>query len=90
MSNRFAWAWKLCSLGYSVALVSLGFLRADEMTHPFNDEDEWVRAVQKHGTRLFADNIWNQDIRINGAILKPLIRSSRQPLGFENRGALAM
>jgi hypothetical protein len=26
MSNRFAWSWKLCALGYPVVLVYLGFL----------------------------------------------------------------
>ena len=32
LSNRFAWAWKLASLGIPVVLVYLGFLNAVEMT----------------------------------------------------------
>lgn len=31
LSNRFAWAWKLASLGVPVVLVYLGFLNAAEM-----------------------------------------------------------
>ena len=32
MANRFAWAWKLASLGMPVVLVYLGFLNAIEMS----------------------------------------------------------
>ena len=31
LCNRFAWAWKVASLGVPVVLVYLGFLDADEM-----------------------------------------------------------
>ena len=31
LSNRFAWAWKVASMGVPVLLVYLGFLNADEM-----------------------------------------------------------
>jgi len=31
LANRFAWAWKIASLGVPVALVYLGFIAADQM-----------------------------------------------------------
>jgi hypothetical protein len=37
LSNRFAWSWKLASLGIPVVLVYLGFLNANDMSdqgHP--------------------------------------------------------
>lgn len=84
MSNRFAWAWKLCSLGYSVALVYLGFIDANEMTLPFYDEDEWVKFVKEHSARLFPAEIWGRNIRINGASLMPIIRHSCLRLNGED------
>ena len=35
LSNRFAWAWKLATLGLPTVLVYLGFLEAEEMRAPF-------------------------------------------------------
>ena len=34
LSNRFAWSWKIASMGVPVVLVYLGFLNADEMDAP--------------------------------------------------------
>ena len=51
LSNRFAWACKLASLGIPVALVYLGFLNAVEMSdrgQPFRSEDEWNSVLMDH------------------------------------------
>ena len=46
LSNRFAWAWKVCTLGYPVAIVYLGFVGAIEMEPDyFRDEEEWITLV---------------------------------------------
>jgi hypothetical protein len=46
MSNRFSWAWKLCTLGYPIALVYLGFIDATEMPSLFRQDDDWAQAGQ--------------------------------------------
>ena len=80
MSNRFAWAWKLCMLGYPVALVYLGFIGAREMPKPFSQKDDWDNLVKGHSAPLFRSEIWNRGLDINGSTFLPLIRTSLQPL----------
>jgi hypothetical protein len=80
MSNRFAWAWKLCTLGYPVALVYLGFIDATEMRAPFNRDADWHRLVEDHSAPLFPSEIWHRSMSIEGVIFLPLIRTSHQPL----------
>ena len=51
LSNRFAWLWKLASLGIPVVLLYLGFLNAQDMTDDgplFRSEEEWTRAMKDH------------------------------------------
>jgi hypothetical protein len=55
LCNRFAWAWKLASLGVPVVLVYLGFLHAEEMQdqgHPFTDAKQWERLLRGHSEGL--------------------------------------
>jgi hypothetical protein len=81
MGNRFAWSWKLCKPGYSVVLVYLGFLDANEMQpDPFDQDSDWRNFVTAHSASLFPSEIWNRSINIDGVSLRPLIRSLRQPL----------
>ena len=83
MSNRFAWAWKLTELKYPVVLVYLGLLNATEMKdrgNPFGSHEEWADLVRFHSSRICPANIWDQQIRVNGRVLLPLIRSVEQPL----------
>ena len=54
LSNRFAWAWKLASLGVPVVLVYLGFLNALAFPHdfnqrPFEDGEEVTRKCDTTG-----------------------------------------
>ncbi len=83
LSNRYAWAWKLASLGVPVVLVYLGFLNADEMAdrgEPFRMAQAWAQAVQTHSQGIVPDNTWGQDIDVGGVPLWPLIRSTRVDL----------
>ena len=82
MSNRFAWTWKLCTLGYSVALVYLGFIGATEMPCPFPQDVDWLNMVKSHSAPLFPAEIWDRNIGINDVTMVPLIRMCPQPLGL--------
>ena len=85
LSNRFAWAWKLASLGVPVVLVYLGFLDADEMPPPlFREqgagEESWHEAVRSHAAGLVPEQVWNKAdaIELDGVPLISLIRTFRQ------------
>ena len=85
MSNRFAWSWKLTELGFPVALVYLGFLKAEEMKDkgkPFTDHAEWESLVKSHSKPLFSPEVWDRQWTLHGQPFIPLIRSIEQPLGL--------
>jgi len=49
LCNRFAWSWKLATMGVPVVLIYLGFLCCDEMSDcglPFNSAEKWERAIR--------------------------------------------
>lgn len=75
MSNRFAWAWKLTQLGIPVVLVYLGFLRAADMSKPFDDDAAWERLVKAQSQALFPPQVWGQRWGAGANTLVPLIRS---------------
>ncbi len=81
LSNRFAWAWKLASLGVPVILVYLGFLNADEMSdrgRPFHSADDWEGAVRTHSAGVVPDNVWGDSLLdVGGTPLRALIRSEQ-------------
>lgn len=80
LSNRFAWAWKLASLGIPVVLLYLGFLNATDMTKPlFCCYADWKRALQNHCNGVVDDSCWEKSLDINGTPLIPLIRVYNQP-----------
>jgi hypothetical protein len=80
ISNRFAWAWKLCTLGYPVVLVYLGFIGATDMAKSFKTSDQWHSSVKGHSSALFPPEVWGSSISIDGATMTPLICTSSQPL----------
>ncbi|CAN5374546.1 hypothetical protein BH23GEM4_BH23GEM4_18390 [soil metagenome] len=83
LANRFAWSWKLASLGIPVVLVYLGFLNADEMRdrgEPFRTGDEWERAVRDNATGMVPEKAWEHPLDVGGTPLIPLIRSLELPL----------
>ena len=54
MAARFAWAWKLTTMGIPTVLMYLGFLDADEVPlkteddHHFRSDQEWHRHVSQY------------------------------------------
>ena len=51
LSNRFAWAWKLTTLGIPVVLAYLGFLNACDMTKRgklFHSESDWELTLREY------------------------------------------
>jgi hypothetical protein len=76
--NRFAWAWKVASLGIPVILVYLGFLHADEMSkcgRPFASDHEWRSMVLYHGANLVPEDAWEKRLQTNAAPMWTMIRS---------------
>ena len=84
MANRFAWAWKLASLGIPVVLVYLGFLNAIEMSDqgdPFCEPADWVECVKAHATHKVPEDAWDRDWRTpDGTLFVPRIMSVCQSL----------
>ena len=77
LSNRFAWAWKLASLGVPVILVYLGFLNVHEMGQSFASHDDWEQCLLAYGDRTVPRNVWKSGaIQVNDTPLIPLIRSA--------------
>ncbi len=78
LSNRFAWAWKLATLGVPVILVYLGFLNAMEMLdrgQPFKTHTAWEACIRNHAKNRVPDDAWNRKLEINGTPVWFLIRS---------------
>ena len=83
LCNRFAWAWKVASLGVPVVLVYLGFLTANEMCdrgRPFADALDWENVVKRHSQALVPSEIWGKRWTCSRQPLIPLIRSRDVPL----------
>ena len=77
LSNRFAWAWKVTSLGVPVVLVYLGFLNAREMGQPFMSHGAWERCLLAYADGIVPRRVWISDpIKVNDTPLIPLIRSA--------------
>lgn len=79
LSNRFAWSWKLADLGIPVVLVYLGFLAANEMTSPFDDDRSWDTALREYAAGGVPDDVWNGKLLVGDTPLYPLIRTWRIP-----------
>jgi hypothetical protein len=77
LCNRFAWGWKVASLGVPVILVYLGFLNVKDMpkSHVFRTGQEWTSAVLEHAEGIVPRDAWEQKLDVNGTPLVPLIRS---------------
>lgn len=78
LSNRFAWTWKLSTLGVPVILVYLGFLNAMEMLdqgQPFDSYEAWNISIRNHAKNMVPDNAWGQKFEINNTQMWFLIRS---------------
>ena len=82
LSNRFAWSWKLASLGVPVVLVYLGFLYATDIAkggNLFHSEAHWERVIKGHSEGVVDSGCWGRWLDVDGAPLIPLIRALDQP-----------
>jgi hypothetical protein len=78
LSNRFAWAWKVASLGEPVILIYLGFLHADEMSRcgtPFASGQEWQSLMMGHAAKLVPEAAWERRLQTGGAPMWSMIRT---------------
>ena len=84
VANRFAWSWKLASLGIPVVLMYLGFLRADEMregdNRPFSNEEDWADVLRTHTYGVVDEACWDARLEVEGVPLRPMVRAVAQPL----------
>ena len=85
LSNRFAWSWKLASLGVPVVLVYLGFLYATDIAkggNLFHSQDHWERVIKGHCEGVVDNTCWGTRLDVNGVPLLPLIRAVEQPFQY--------
>lgn len=75
LCNRFAWSWKLASMGIPVVLVYLGFLNADEMPNPFPSAGAWCDAVREYSNGIVPDGVWESKVMVGDTPIYPIIRS---------------
>lgn len=89
LSNRFAFAWKLASLGVPVVLVYLGFLHAEDMDDGHNrlltSAARWRQHVLAHGQGIVPAAAWDGRIDVGGTPLVALIRSTDLRVSAEVR-----
>lgn len=79
MSNRFAFAWKVASLGTPVVLVYLGFLDATDMgtSRLLKTDEQWRACVVKKGEEVVPSAVWEKTYDVQGTPLTVLIRSAK-------------
>jgi hypothetical protein len=89
LANRFAWSWKVASLGVPVILVYLGFLRAEEMRdqgEPFADSDAWDSFVKTYSQDIVPEAAWHARMMIQNTPLWVLLRSTEVDLPKAKQG----
>jgi hypothetical protein len=78
LCNRFAWTWKLASLGIPVVLVYLGFLNAAEMEdqgRPFSSNGDWQALMRAHSSGIVPNDAWASPLLVDGVPVRALVRS---------------
>lgn len=86
LSNRFAWSWKLASLGMPVVLVYLGFLNANDMACDspiFKSEADWKRVLKNYSENTVDNTCWEKRWDFAAPFI-PIIRSCNQPFDPKN------
>ncbi len=81
LSNRFAWSWKIASLGVPVVLVYLGFLNARDMACDspiFKSEEDWKRILKNYSKSTVDNTCWEKRWDFAAPFI-PIIRSCNQP-----------
>ena len=82
LSNRFAWSWKLASLGVPVVLLYLGFLNAREMARDgplLESAADWRRLLKDHSSSAVDAECWEECIDTGGTSFIAVIRAIDQP-----------
>ena len=83
LANRFAWAYKLASLGVPVVLVYLAFSAATEMEDqgtPFDTATDWIKCLVDHAEGIVPDTAWHATLKVNGTPIYAIIRSTQQDI----------
>lgn len=83
LSNRFAWAWKIASLGVPVILAYVGFLDAKDMVGDgtlFQTHEDWAGAVGRHAVGVVDASCWESRLDFQGVPFFALLRSRRLDL----------
>lgn len=84
MANRFAWAWKLASIGIPVVLVYPAFLNAVEMSDqgdPFLGLADWTECVKAHAKGKVPEDAWEHECEMpDGTLFVPRIVAVHQSL----------
>jgi hypothetical protein len=86
LANRFAWSWKIASLGILVVLIYLGFLEAYEMIdigQPLADANIWEQLVRDHCRDIVPDCVWDRPLMVDDVPFYACIRSLKQPIPDE-------
>lgn len=80
LSNRFAFAWKLATMGIPVVLVYLGFLDAYEMDKGgrilLRDHAQWRSRVLARSKGVVPEDVWDRTFDVNGTPLSVAVRSA--------------
>ena len=82
LANRFAWSWKLASLGVPVVLIYLGFLNAEDMVDDgvlFRSKSDWTRTLKHHVRGVADEACWGKHLEVSGTSLRPVIRVIEVP-----------
>jgi hypothetical protein len=80
LSNRFAFSWKLASMGIPVVLVYLGFLDAWEMSDGnricLRDRAHWRRCLLARSRSTVPETVWDKTFDVGGTPLTIAIRAA--------------
>ena len=83
LSNRFAWSWKLASLGIPIVLLYLGFLKAEDMAKQgkptFHSRANWRDTLRRNCEGVIDNTCWDRRWCENDIPLLPIIRAFDQP-----------
>jgi hypothetical protein len=67
LANRFAWSWKIATLGVPVVLVYLGFVQAQEMSNrgkPLADAADWKELVLDYADGVVPSKAWGIEMAV--------------------------
>ena len=80
LACRLAFALKVAEMGIPVALVYLGFLRAEELEEQncilFRNAEEWRLWLAEKTKQTVPEEIWDSTFDVNGTPLSVLVRAA--------------